>query len=284
MIKSILPIAFLSVTLIGISACNNNKDGFKTKDGLEYKIVKDIPGQKAAVGDLVEINIRMKISGSKGDSVLLESRKLNNNQPIQMQVMPADFRGDWKAGLTMMAAGDSAIFRVSVDTLKKALNGQPFPPFMKSGEKLVYEVTMVKRQSKDDQKTAEDKTLQDYFTKNNIKAQKTASGLYYSIQTEGTGDVLKKGDSVSINYVGRTLDGHIFDTNTDSSKGHFKPLVFPIGVGRVIPGMDEGMQLLKKGSKATLYIPSYLAYGPQSPGPGIAPNSILIFDIEVLNK
>jgi FKBP-type peptidyl-prolyl cis-trans isomerase len=77
------------------------------------------------------------------------------------------------------------------------------------------------------------------------------------------------------------MDGETFDSNIDTTFHHKQPFTLPLGMGRVIPGWDEGLALLKKGSKATLYIPSPLAYGPQSPSPKIAPNSILIFEVEV---
>ena len=83
-------------------------------------------------------------------------------------------------------------------------------------------------------------------------------------------------------YTGKTLDGKAFDSNVDSTIAHHTdPLVFPVGAGQMIPGVDEGVALLKKGSKATLYLPSPLAYGAQSPSPNVAPNSILIFEVEI---
>ena len=82
----------------------------------------------------------------------------------------------------------------------------------------------------------DDKLLQDYFAKNNIKAQKTASGLYYTIQKPGTGAQITKGETVSMSYTGKTLNGAAFDSNVDTSIGHHgtAPLVFSVGVGQMI--------------------------------------------------
>ncbi len=126
---------------------------------------------------------------------------------------------------------------------------------------------------------ADDNTLRDFFAKNNIKTQKTSSGLYYTITKEGDGNQITAGDTVSINYTGKLIDGKVFDSNTDSS-AHPDPLVIEIGKGRIVKGMDEGVQLLKKGSKATIYLPSILAYSTKEHG-NVPANSILIFDLEI---
>ena len=129
----------------------------------------------------------------------------------------------------------------------------------------------------------DDKILRDYFAKNNITPQKTASGLYYTITKEGTGEKAKSGQKVSMSYLGKTLDGKKFDANVDENFHNIKPFSFTLGVGQVIKGWDEGVALLSKGGKATFYIPSSLAYGPQAMGAAIPANSNLIFDVEVLD-
>ena len=132
------------------------------------------------------------------------------------------------------------------------------------------------------QKEIDDKLIQEYLTKNNIKATKTESGLYYSVSKMGNGSSAAKGDTVVVNYTGMNLNGAKFDSNVDSAFGHAGvPFEFPVGMGRVIKGWDEGFTLLKKGTKGTLYIPSGLAYGANSPDPSrIPPNGVLVFDVE----
>lgn len=278
MIKRIIPAAIVGLAIITSVGCTNGGGSWQNKNGLEYKIIKDNKGKKAQVGDIVEMNVVIKIE----DSTLANSAKENMGKPVQMPVQPPMYRGDWLSGLTLLGEGDSAVFRVTVDSIKKAFPQQQMPAFMKSGKHLVYEVKMISVKSQSDMKAASDKKMQDYFTQNNLHPQKTANGVYYIISTEGTGDQIAKGDSVSLKYTGRTFEGHIFDTNVDSSKGHMAPLGFRVGAGMMIPGMDEGVTMLKKGSKATLYLPSNLAYGPASPSPEIPANSNLIFEVEVL--
>lgn len=107
----------------------------------------------------------------------------------------------------------------------------------------------------------------------------TPSGLRYKILQNGDGKQATKGAMVSVHYKGQLLDGTVFD----SSYKRKQPIDFAIGVGQVIPGWDEGIQLLKVGDKARLVIPSDLAYGTQGAGGVIPPNATLIFDVELMN-
>lgn len=105
----------------------------------------------------------------------------------------------------------------------------------------------------------------------------TASGLQYIIVKEGNGPIPKASDMVSVHYTGTLLDGKEFD----SSVKRGQPAVFP--VGGVIPGWSEALQLMKVGSKFKVFIPSALAYGERGAPPQIEPNSLLIFDVELLS-
>lgn len=103
----------------------------------------------------------------------------------------------------------------------------------------------------------------------------TASGLQHRVITEGAGDSPKASDTVKVHYEGRLISGEIFD----SSIARGEPVSFPLN--GVIPGWSEGVQLMKVGSKVEFTIPSALAYGPSGTGP-IPPNSVLVFDVELL--
>ena len=105
----------------------------------------------------------------------------------------------------------------------------------------------------------------------------TASGLQYETITEGTGAQPKAADKVKVHYKGTLIDG----TEFDSSYARGQPVEFPLG--NVIPGWTEGLQLMKVGGKAKLYIPSNLAYGERGAGAKIGPNETLIFEVELLN-
>jgi FKBP-type peptidyl-prolyl cis-trans isomerase len=104
----------------------------------------------------------------------------------------------------------------------------------------------------------------------------TASGLQYMIMTEGTGPKPAAANQVKVHYRGTLIDG----TEFDSSYSRGEPVVF--GVGGVIPGWVEALQLMPVGSKYKLFIPPQLAYGERGAGAQIGPNSVLIFEVELL--
>jgi peptidyl-prolyl cis-trans isomerase A (cyclophilin A) len=110
------------------------------------------------------------------------------------------------------------------------------------------------------------------------KAKRTASGLYYIIEQEGKGAQAVKGKQVSVHYTGTFWDGTKFDSSLDRGQ----PLPFTLGTGQVIPGWDEGVALMKVGTKAKLIIPYFLAYGEQGYPGAIPPMSDLIFDTELI--
>ena len=102
------------------------------------------------------------------------------------------------------------------------------------------------------------------------------SGLHYQVEKSGEGMTPNATDKVRVHYTGRTIDGKVFD----SSEQRGTPAEF--GVNQVIPGWVEALQLMKEGDRWELTIPSDLAYGEHGAGDAIAPNSTLIFDVELL--
>ena len=112
----------------------------------------------------------------------------------------------------------------------------------------------------------------------------TDSGLKYVDTVVGTGAAPARGQKVSVHYTGWLNDGRGGQGKKfDSSLDRGQPLAIPIGIGRVIKGWDEGLLSMKVGGKRTLYIPSYLGYGPRGAGGDIPPNADLIFDVELIS-
>lgn len=118
----------------------------------------------------------------------------------------------------------------------------------------------------------------DYLAKNKDKkgVTVTKSGLQYEAVKKGTGEKVKDGDQVKVHYTGTFVDGTVFD----DSRKRGEPAVF--GVDQVIPGWSEAMKLMTVGSQYKLAIPANLAYGEQGAPPVIEPNSVLLFDVELL--
>lgn len=109
--------------------------------------------------------------------------------------------------------------------------------------------------------------------------EKTTSGLRYKIIQKGNGAKAEKGKTVAVHYEGSLEDGQVFD----SSYSRKQPIEFPLGIGKVIPGWDEGISLLQVGDKARFVIPSHLGYGSRGAGDVIPPNAILLFDVELIS-
>lgn len=106
----------------------------------------------------------------------------------------------------------------------------------------------------------------------------TPSGLKYQDVQVGTGTSPRLGQTVVVHYTGKLTNGEKFDSSVDRGQ----PFEFPLGQGRVIKGWDEGIASMKVGGKRILTIPADLAYGARSPSPKIPPNSVLVFDVELL--
>jgi len=117
-----------------------------------------------------------------------------------------------------------------------------------------------------------------FLTENGKKpgVKTTASGLQYLVTKEGTGKSPAADSMVKVHYTGKLVDGTVFDSSVERGE----PIEFPLN--QVIPGWTEGLQLMKEGGKATLYIPSQLGYGQQGVPGTIPPNSTLIFDVELI--
>ena len=119
-----------------------------------------------------------------------------------------------------------------------------------------------------------DKFLAENKTKEGVIT--TESGLQYKVVTEGKGVKPTAEDKVKVHYKGTLLDGKVFDSSIERDE----PAEF--GVGQVIKGWTEGLQLMPVGSKYTFWIPSELAYGERGAGQDIKPNSVLVFEVELI--
>ncbi|MBY5960076.1 FKBP-type peptidyl-prolyl cis-trans isomerase [Membranicola marinus] len=137
---------------------------------------------------------------------------------------------------------------------------------------LLFSCEEKQQQQNVDWVSVDDKIITDYLDDNNIEAKKHVSGLYYRITQEGNGQHPNGTSIVNVNYKGYFLDGEVFDHQTS--------IEFPLT--NVIQGWQIGIPLVSKGGSIQLFIPSYLAYGRQG-NRGIPPNTVLLFDVDLIN-
>src|SRR5215831_4562170 len=194
-------------------------DGFsKTPNGLWYKIVIDAHKPKAQPGDIIKLNL---VYSTQKDSVLFSTFEPGVG-PAQFSVSAPTFNGDPMEGFAMLGQGDSAIFLMSTDSAYK--NQAEMPPFAKKGQFIKISVNVLSAMSKEEyekkqkeeaamQTELESKTIEDYLAKNNLKAQRTASGIYYVITKDGDGPRVQTGQTVTLNYTAKLLDGKIVDSS-----------------------------------------------------------------------
>lgn len=167
-------------------------------------------------------------------------------------------------------------FKAGLTGLKAPLTEQEMHETMNSFQK-----TIASRQAERAKETAEKNSKAgEAFLAANAKKEGVftlPSGLQYRILKEGTGPLPKATDKVKVNYRGTLIDG----TEFDSSYKRGEPAVFQ--VDKVIAGWTEALQLMKTGSKWEVFIPAKLAYGDRAVGSVIGPDSVLVFDIELLS-
>jgi len=158
---------------------------------------------------------------------------------------------------------------------KAILTEEEVAQVMQDFRKKQMEEMTKRRQEQADQNLAEgNKFLEENKKKESVKT--LPSGLQYRVVTEGKGNTPKETDKVTTHYRGKLLNG----TEFDSSYKRNQPATF--AVNGVIQGWQEALQLMKEGGKWELFIPADLAYG-ESGRPGIPPNSVLVFDIELIS-
>jgi FKBP-type peptidyl-prolyl cis-trans isomerase FkpA len=279
-------VLFLALTF-AVSA--NAQSGLQhTQKGALYQIFTANSGEKIKLGLVITFNYIQK---TDKDSVLFNS--FIARQPAQAQVQPSQSVADLMEVFPLLALKDSAMVKVPTDSIFKGHEDQR-PPFFPKGSYLTFILKVERIQTLDEAiaeiKTAEIAGAANYIAGHHLNVATTASGLKYVITKPSLKRKPLKGDTVLVNYAGRTLDDKLFDTSLEAiakASGlnqpgrKYEPLQFVIGAGGIIAGWDEGMQLLNEGAKAVFVIPSKLAYGETGYN-GIKPFTTLVFDIELV--
>lgn len=292
------PVLTASIAVLAFAACKNSEfEGYeKAENGMHFKFYTKNEGAKTPKeGDGVGFSFTIKKHSN--DSVLVDSKSVSRDgSGVFRYILPkSSFVGSIEDGLGMMGQGDSASFIIRADSFYlKTQRFNELPPYINSGENLVVTIKVHEIKSKQEleenqkqqraemekvmaeRQAAEKPEMDKYLADNKITTKPTASGLIFIDVKKGSGPKPKSTDNVVVHYTGTLLDGTKFDSSLDRGE----PATFPLN--QVIAGWTEGIQLMGKGGKAKLIIPSGLGYGPQGSGP-IPPYSTLVFEVELLD-
>ena len=291
----------LGLAVTGLAGCKNFEKG---EGDMLYKIHTDKSGETIKEGDFVAFKA---IEKTEGDSVLYSS--YDYDRPSLLVKEKSVFKGDLFAALGLLSEGDSATFKINIDSMVQKM-GRPQPSDT-TKKNLVYTIKIDKvipkgkltdslfrgkidaflKTEMDQAKTGEANKVKAYVSAKSLKPTVTATGLNYVVTTQGSGPKANPGDTVLVNYTGMFLSGKVFDSSlaevakkngTFNPQRPYEPLKLPVGMNGSIAGFEEGLMLLPKGAKATLILPSSLAYGEQG-NQGIPPFTPLIFEVDVVN-
>jgi FKBP-type peptidyl-prolyl cis-trans isomerase FkpA len=292
-----LNLFFSLLCVLLVAGCASEGRRIKADSGYEYEVVRKGSSDPIPVNSYIFFNM----SVTHKDSVLQSSATMG--QPSIVKVMDDNKSyGQLGALVDIMAGmhlGDSLHFYFPLDSFER----KP-PGFENFTDPIVYRVGIIdikdeaqyqahtdsiQAEMEKDRQLVRDRLPEiEALTKSNWEAYKkgdfdaliqtTDSGLKYLIHELGDGPKPERGEQVTVHYYGMLdADAKMFDTSFRGGQ----PYQFPLGMGQVIQGWDEGILLLNKGSKATLFIPPSLGYGAAG-SPGVIPeNAALIFYVEV---
>jgi FKBP-type peptidyl-prolyl cis-trans isomerase FkpA len=303
-------LAILLAASTVLAACNKEQKG---KGGTLYTIHSEGGGAKIKEGDFIKVDFIQK---NDKDSIM--DATYDHEQSRIFPVGKKLYDGDMNDVLTLFAEGDSVTFKLNIDTTA-FYTKQPRPEQLKDQKYFNYTVKIQKVLSKkpnevdsvyqkrandfftadykatlDKRKSSEGAKMKKYVEENKLKVTTTPSGLQYVIVTPGTGPKPALGDTAMVDYTGKftfkKVSGvdNVFDTSVKeiaektmapNPMKQFGPTPIPLSEG-IAKGFVEALQLIGKGGKITVIMPSKLGYGEQGGGP-IGPYSPLVFDIEI---
>lgn len=269
-----------------------------TPNGVKYRYIKvNKKAYQAQEGDVLVCTCKITM----GDSVLVE---ITEPQRLFMVTAP-QFKGDLPEGLKLLHTGDHAVICISADSVQKM--GAILPPYFVPGKgmRLCYEINVADivtketialeeaayRESLARAAEEENAVISQYVREHNIDATPDERGLYVIVKKQGTGERVANGRTVKIDYVGKLLNGKVFDSSIESvaeenglynPQRTYMPLQYVVGQVSLIEGWERGVMDMPAGTELMLIIPSSLGYGPRGAGADIPPNSPLIFELNII--
>lgn len=227
----------------------------------------------------------------KQNDTTLRNTYLPEPQPIRELPFNATYfigRGYFKEVFEMLSPGDSISFWINADSLQKQ-NNSPNPAYINNQHDIEYTVKVLEIKSSDDirqqleehlkaQREIDQEKIKAYLEQDSLSPMlKTESGLHYHLPNrKAKGISPSLGDTVMLHYTGKLLDGQIYDSSVDKGATEFV-------IGNTLPeGFNEALLMMHVGERGTFIIPSELGFGVRGMGRVVPPNSVLIFEVELL--
>ncbi len=287
--KKILHLSLFLAFTLGLMNCTHKSEypGYtKTETGFWYKLIRiGEDGAKCQFNDYVTLDICYK---TMKDSLFFSGRR-------KFQISKPDFPGAIDECLTMLAKDDSASFILSASDFFKRTLSSDLPPFLKSGDKMKVDITILDIQTPvqyaqekeaflhwiEDFGDYEKTILKQFLDGSKLKVKPVSSGMYYLTVKKGNDKGVSLGDTVVVHYEGRFLNGKFFD----STRQRNEAFQFVYGQQwQVIKGMEEAIGMMHEGEKALFIMPSELAFGQTGSSTGmIPPFTSLIFEVELVS-
>lgn len=270
-------------------ACDTPAEYEELESGLLFRKVEKGDTATAQPGEVMNVVMTHVLNG---DSVLYESGTEDGYYVNPQTGLPPNLQ----EAFTQLCEGDSAQIKMSYAEYA-TMTGRPAGA--DSTAQVVWNIRVREIENEQvvvariqaEQLEEERSVIEDYLVNNNLEAETTEDGISIVTLREGNGEYPEEGDVVKVNYTLRLLDGTVIDTSYKdvaeansilNPQRNYAPFEITIGGGGVIQGWQMGIPEVDKGGKATLFIPSIYGYGARTGGP-IPPNSILMFDVEVVD-
>jgi len=282
-------VAFIAIWFVG---CQNGK-GYKTKSGLIFYVYGDKNRDSSlAIGSVLKMNVKKYVN----DSLV---KNTYQRFPEYEKVMPGSFYPYEEAEIfPYFKKGDSIVLIQDADSLLRRSLFYSVPSYVKAGDKIVTHFKVLDVLENDslarlDQEKTFPLVLQDnrnnastrieaYLKKNKIKAEATADTVFIERLKDGDEEQVALEDILLVRFRATTFQGGFIGGNMDQDED--EPMEYPVGVGFMPVGVDEGMMHLNIGDHARLYIPAQKAFGA-GPPPGMEEGlQDMIFEVEILEK
>ncbi len=276
--------------ILFIASCSNESKLFPgysvSKSGIHYKLITlGDSREKPSPQNYITVSVAYR---TLADSIFFHGTR-------KFQLSESQFPGSIDECFLLMELGDSATFYISADAFFTQTIETTLPHFIQPGSLMRVDIKLLEIQTEkqylqekeaflkwiEDFGEYEKVLLKQYLEGQPLAFEPTGSGLYYIPIQHGTGNLIAKGDTITVHYEGRFFNGKFFD----STRKRNEPFVFVYGQKwQVIPGLEEAIGMMRRAEKSLFIIPSSLAFGQGGSTTGIVPAfTSVIFEVEIVD-